>query len=91
MSHYDILVGNPSCARQNQHDATTAGRDGGLGTGATADRQAYLCGVDVETIQQIIDANDVELVDAENSDCLIDRASLREFWEICTELPSYTN
>jgi hypothetical protein len=57
------------------------------------DRQtaAYLCGVDVETIQQIIDANGVELVDAENGDCLIDRASLREFWEICTELPSYTN
>lgn len=52
---------------------------------------AYLCGVDVETIQQIIDANGVELVDIENGESLIDRVSLREFWEIYTELPSYMN
>lgn len=54
------------------------------------DRQtaAYLLGVDDQVVQQIIDAGGVELVDRADG-TLIDKASLREFWEIYWELPDY--
>jgi hypothetical protein len=47
-----------------------------------------LLGVDENTLQAIIAAGGVDLVQR-NGSTLLDKASLREFWEIYWELPAY--
>jgi hypothetical protein len=57
---------------------------------ALIDRQTakHLIGVDDEILDEIIAAGGADLVES-NGDTLIDKATLREFWEIFWELPQY--
>jgi hypothetical protein len=57
---------------------------------ALIDRETaqYLIGVDEQILDEIITAGGVDLVER-NGDTLIDKATLREFWEIFWELPQY--
>ncbi len=53
----------------------------------TVDQSSFLCGVSQVVIQEIIEAGGVELVESDG-EILIDKASLREYWEIYWELKS---
>ena len=55
----------------------------------TVDQSSFLCGLSPDAIQEIMDTGGVDMVE-KGEEVLIDKASLREFWEIYWELKSDT-
>ncbi len=53
----------------------------------TVDQSSFLCGISTDAVHEIMDTGGVDLVE-QDGDVLIDKASLREFWEIYWELRS---
>ena len=53
----------------------------------TVDQSSFLCGISLDAIKEIIDTGGVYTVE-QGKELLIDKASLREFWEIYWETNS---